>query len=79
MSELFVDYFGSIYISSGTDARSQTQTTIARMNPLNTTYKNVYSALYMLNVSSTSDGDIVYPQELISCSGLRSYPSALFF
>ena len=79
MSEVFADYFGSIYNSAVSEARSQHQRTIARMNPLNITYDNVYSALCKLNVSSTPGGDGVHPQVLRSCAGLLAYPLTLLF
>ena len=43
------------------------------MDPLNTTYENVYSALYKLNVSSTHGVDGVHPQVLNSCADLLPY------
>ena len=73
------DYFGSIYNSAVTDAHSQHQRTIARMNPLNITYDNVHSALWKFNVSSTPGGDGVHPQVLRSCAGLLAYPLTLLF
>ena len=79
MSEVFADYFGSIYNSVVSDAGSQHQRTIARMNPPTITYDNVYLALCKLNVSSTPGGDGVHPQVLRSCAGLLAYPLTLLF
>ena len=49
------------------------------MNPLIITYVNVYSALLMLNVSSTPGRDGVHPEVLRSCAGLLAYPLTLLF
>ena len=44
MSEVFAEYFGSIYKSAVIDARSQLQRTIVRMNPLNVKHHSFYSS-----------------------------------
>ena len=73
MSEMSAYYFGSKHKSAVTDARSQHQRTIARMNPLNIIY-NTYSALCKVNVSGTPGSDGVHPQVMRSCAGLPAYP-----
>ena len=78
-SDVFAEYFGSIYNSAGTDARSQHQKKIAGMNPLSITYDNVRLALSKLNVPSTLGGDGVHAQVLRSCAGLLAYPLSLLF
>ena len=62
ISEVFAEYFGSIYDSAVSDARSHHQRTIARMNPLIITYDKVYSTLCKMNLSSTPGGDGVHPR-----------------
>ena len=79
MSEMFAYYVGSIYNSTVSDALSQHQRTISRINPLITTCDNVYSALCELNMSITRGGDCVHPQVLRTCAGLLAYPLTLLF
>ena len=63
MSEVFAEYFGSIFKTAVTYARSHHQRAIARVKPLCITY-DIYSDSCKLNMSRNSCGDGVYSKTL---------------
>ena len=79
MSEVFVEYFGSIFVGAAPVSPAEHQVFDGLMDPLDISYDSVRNLLLKLNGSSAPGPDSIHPQVLKSCASALAYPLCTIF
>ena len=79
MSEVFVEYFASIFVGTDPVSPADHQVFDGHMDPLNISYDSVRKLLLGLNGSGAPGPDGIHPQVLKSCASALAYPLCNIF